>query len=95
MSQKSFTEELKKKVTAIAGKQLSTEDFTTNYKKKLDAISGSSIESAGDGFVTARDVAATLKLKLTISENLADLANKGTARNNLDVYSKGEANGRF
>ena len=95
VSQKSFTEELKKKVTAIAGKQLSSEDFTTNYKKKLDAISGGSIESAGDGFVTARDVAATLKLKLTISENLADLANKGTARNNLDVYSKGEANGRF
>lgn len=95
VSQKSFTEELKKKVAVVAGKQLSTEDFTTNYKKKLDAISGGSIESAGDGFVTARDVAAALKLKLTISDNLADLANKGTARNNLDVYSKGEANGRF
>lgn len=95
VSQKSFTEELKKKVAVIAGKQLSTEDFTTDYKKKLEAISGGSIESAGDGFVTARDVAAALKLKLTISDNLADLANKGTARNNLDVYSKGEANGRF
>ncbi|WP_320889057.1 hypothetical protein [Bacteroides sp.] len=95
VSQKSFTEELKKKVAVVAGKQLSTEDFTTDYKKKLEAISGGSIESAGDGFVTARDVAAALKLKLTISENLADLANKGTARNNLDVYSKGEANGRF
>lgn len=95
VTQKSFTEELKKKVTAIAGKQLSTEDFTTNYKKKLDAISGGSIESAGDGFVTSRDVAAALKMKLTISENLGDIANKGTARSNLDVYSKGESNGRF
>ena len=95
MSQKSFTEELKKKVTTIAGKQLSTEDFTTDYKKKLNAISGGSIQSAGDGFVTARDVSAALKLKLTASENLGDVANKGTARNNLDVYSKGETNGRF
>lgn len=95
VTQKSFTEELKKKVTAIVGKQLSMEDFTTNYKKKLDAISGSSIESADDGFVTARDIAAALKLKLAISENLGDIANRGTARSNLDVYSKGEANGRF
>lgn len=95
VSQKSFTEELKKKVTTIAGKQLSTEDFTTDYKKKLNAISGGSIQSAGDGFVTARDVSAALKLKLTASENLGDVANKGTARNNLDVYSKGETNGRF
>lgn len=95
VSQKSFTEELKKKVTAIAGKQLSTEDFTTNYKKKLDAISGGSIESAGDGFVTSKDVAAALKQKLALSENLGDLSNKGTARSNLDVYSKEEANGRF
>lgn len=95
VSQKSFTEELKKKVTAIAGKQLSTEDFTTDYKKKLNAISGGSIQSAGDGFVTARDVSAALKLKLTAAENLGDVANKGTARNNLDVYSKGETNGRF
>ncbi len=95
VTQTVFTEELKKKVTIVAGKQLSTEDFTADYKKKLDAISGGSIESAGDGFVTAKDVAAALKQKLTLSENLGDLANKGTARNNLDVYSKGEANGRF
>lgn len=95
VSQKSFTEELKKKVTAIAGKQLSTEDFTTDCKKKLNAISGGSIESADDGFVTSRDVAAALKLKLTLSENLGDLANKGTARSNLNVYSKEETNGRF
>lgn len=95
VSQKSFTEELKKKVTAIAGKQLSTEDFTTDCKKKLNAISGGSIESADDGFVTSRDVAAALKLKLTLSENLGDLANKETARSNLNVYSKEETNGRF
>lgn len=95
VSQKSFTEELKKKVAVVAGKRLSTEDFTSEYRKKLDAISGGSIESASDGFVTSRDVSAALKLKLTISENLGDLANKGTARSNLDVYSKGETNGRF
>lgn len=95
VAQKDFAEKLKKKVSVVAGKQLSTEDFTTDYKKKLDAISGGSIESAGDGFVTSRDVAAALKLKLTISENLGDIVNKGTARSNLDVYSKGESNGRF
>lgn len=95
VSQKTFTEELKKKVTVIAGKRLSTEDFTTDYKKKLDAIIIGSIESANDGFVTSRDISAALKLKLTSSENLGDVANKGTARNNLDVYSKGETNGRF
>lgn len=95
VTQTVFTEELKKKVTVVAGKQLSTEDFTTDYKKKLDAISGGNIESAGDGFVTARDVAAVLKLKLTISENLGDVADKGTARSNLNVYSKGEADGHY
>lgn len=95
VTQKSFTEELKTKVTAIAGKQLSTEDFTTIYKRKLDAINGGSIESADSGFVTSKDVAAALKLKLAISENLRDIANKGMARTNLDVYSTEEANGRF
>jgi len=95
VTQKIFTKELKNKVTTIDGKQLSTEDFTTNYKKKLDMISSGRIESSGDGFVNSRDVAAALKLKLTLSENLGDLANKGTARSNLDVYSKGESNGRF
>lgn len=95
VSQKIFTEELKKKVTVVTGKRLSTEDFTTDYKKKLNAITVSSIESANDGFVTSRDVSAALKLKLRISENLGDLANKGTARSNLDVYSKEDANGRF
>ncbi|MDC1812117.1 hypothetical protein POZ03_16785 [Bacteroides uniformis] len=95
VTRQDFNTELGKKVDAVAGKQLSTEDFTNAYKKKLDAISGGSIESAGDGFVTSKDVSDALKLKLTITENLRDIPNKGTARTNLDVYSKSEANGRY
>lgn len=95
VTQQYFTTELKKKVTAITGKQLSTEDFTSAYKKKLDAISGGSINENNEGFVTSKDVSAALKLKMTISENLQDIPNKVTARNNLDVYSKGETNGRY
>lgn len=95
VTQQNFTTELGKKVNSIAGKQLSTEDFTNEYKKKLDAISGSSIESGGSGFVTSKDVSDALKLKLTIARNLGDIANKAEARTNLDVYSKGEASGRY
>ena len=36
-----FAGEMSKKVDAVKGKQLSTEDFTTEYKKKLAAITGS------------------------------------------------------
>lgn len=95
VTRQNFNTELGKKVDTIAGKQLSTEDFTSAYKKKLDAISGSSIDSAGDGFVTSKDVSDALKLKLTIIENLRDIPNKGMARTNLDVYSKSETNGRY
>lgn len=95
ITQQTFNAELGKKVNTVTGKQLSTEDFTSAYKKKLDAISGGSIESAGEGFVTSKDVSDALKLKLTVTRNLEDIPNKGTARTNLDVYSKGEANGRY
>ncbi|MCY1134023.1 hypothetical protein OWT79_10475 [Bacteroides fragilis] len=95
VTQQNFITELGKKVNSVTGKQLSTEDFTSAYKKKLDAINGSSIDSAGGGFVTSKDVSDALKLKLATAENLGDIPDKGTARTNLDVYSKSEANGRY
>lgn len=90
-----FTTELGKKVDKIAGMQLSTEDFTTAYKQKLDSISGSSLDGGGTGFVTAKDVSDALKLKLSANENLRDVMDKAAARTNIDVYSKGETNGRY
>lgn len=95
VTQKSFTEALTKKVSAVTGKQLSTEDFTSAYKKKLDAISGGSISGGGEGYVTAEDVAEALKLKASVANNLNDLLDKAIARSNLSVYSKSETDGKY
>ncbi|MDR1718063.1 MAG: hypothetical protein LBS20_19675 [Prevotella sp.] len=95
VTQISLTAELKKKVDTIEGKQLSTEDFTKEYKKKLDSISQGTINSEGEGFVSAKEVAGALVKKLTISENLNDLKDKAKARTNLDVFSKLEINSGF
>jgi hypothetical protein len=95
VTQTDFTAELKKKVSAVSGKQLSTEDFTTEYKKKLDSISQGSVGNTGEGFVTAKDVTEALAKKLTIGSNLSDLADKKVARTNLDIYSKSESNELF
>lgn len=95
VTQKSFTDELAKKVSVVTGKQLSTEDFTTTYKKKLDAISGGSISGGGEGYVTADDVVKALKDKAGVGNNLNDLLDKGVARTNLSVYSKNETDGKY
>lgn len=95
VTQKDFTEALTKKVSVISGKQLSTEDFTSAYKKKLDAISNGSIGDGGTGYVTAGDVAESLKYKLNVSSNLDDLFDKGVARTNLSVYSKSETDVKY
>lgn len=95
VTQTSYTTSMSNKVDKVTGKQLSTEDFTTAYKQKLDGISGGSLEGGGTGYVTASDVAEALKLKLAVGSNLSDLANKTAARTNLDVFSKGEADGRY
>lgn len=92
---KTFSEELDKKVTSVKGKQLSTEDFTTAYKNKLNAISGSTIQSGGDGYVTATDVVEALKKKVTLDANLGDLPDKAAARGNLFLYSKDETDARY
>jgi len=86
-----FAGEMSKKVDAVKGKQLSTEDFTTEYKKKLAAITTGELTGGGDGYVTAGAVRAALKMKLSADENLSDIMNKSAARKNLDVYSKTEA----
>jgi hypothetical protein len=96
VSQTAFNTELGKKVTAIAGKGLSTEDFTSEYKNKLDGITSGNLNGGnGSGFALALEVATELAKKLSISENLADLANKAAARTNLDVYSKTESGNTF
>lgn len=95
VTQKDFDEALAKKVSVVSGKQLSTEDFTSAYKQKLDAISGGNIEEGGNGYVTASDVAESLKYKLNVSSNLSDLFDKGVARTNLSVYSRSETDGKF
>ena len=41
-----FTEAMEKKVDAVEGKQLSTEDFTTEYRKKLAAITTGELTEA-------------------------------------------------
>lgn len=86
---------LKKKVDVVSGKGLSTEDFTAAYKKKLDGISFGNIEAGGEGFVTCSDVVEALKKKLTATDNLGDISDKSSARENLDIYSRGEAKGVF
>lgn len=95
VTQKSFTDALAKKVSAVSGKQLSTEDFTTAYKEKLDAISNGNIEAGGKGYVTASDVAEALKYKLNVNSNLSDLADTAAARRHLSVYSQSETDGKY
>lgn len=95
VTQKTFTDTLAKKVDAVKGKQLSTEDFTSNYKKKLDDISSGSLTSGGNGFVKASEVSEALKGKLSVDMNLRDIIDKSTARQNLDVYSKVESGNVF
>ena len=90
-----LTTSLADKVDKISGKQLSTEDFTSACKSKLDSIVTGSVGGSGSGFVTEKDITGALGLKLNKAENLSDLSNKGTARANLDVYSKGESNGLY
>ncbi|MDR1503614.1 MAG: hypothetical protein LBT43_14305 [Prevotella sp.] len=87
--------ELKKKVDAVIGKQLSTEDFTKEYKSKLDSISKGIIGEDGSGFISANDINEVLKMKLSVEKNLSDLNNKSQARANLDVYSKTESCSAF
>ena len=86
-----FTEALGKKVDAVEGKQLSTEDFTTEYRKKLVAITTGELVEGGEGYVTSGTVAAALKMKLSANGNLSDVMDKAAARKNIDVYSKAEA----
>lgn len=90
-----FYAETSKKVDKIPGKGLSAEDFTSAYRAKLDSISQGSIPDQKDGFVSASDVTAALRQKLSITANLADVADIPAARMNLDVYAKDEADGRY
>ena len=90
-----FTTALAGKVDKVSGKQLSTEDFTSAYKSKLDSVMTGIVGGSGSGFVTEKDITTALGLKLTKADNLSDLPNKGTARTNLDIYSKGESNGLY
>lgn len=90
-----FTIELAKKVNAINGKQLSTEDFTSALKAKLESIKIGSVGSPEEGYVTAKDITEHLAKKMTIALNFSDLADKAAARVNLSVFSRQETNDTF
>ena len=90
-----FTEILTTKVDAVDGKQLSTENFTSELKAKLEGISSGGIIEDGDGFVTSSAIFKAMGTKLSIDQNLGDLADKGSARTNLDVYSRSESESHF
>lgn len=95
VTQTDFNTELGKKVNIAQGKQLSTEDFSTAYKDKLDSIFKGSIATISEGYVTVKEVTGALVKKLNCSDNLSDVHNIGTARTNLDVYSKSESISTF
>lgn len=95
VNKKELTKELDKKVSFVAGKQLSTEDFTTSHKKKLDSISKGNIAVPSEGYITTKEVVDALSMKLSASLNLSDLINKEVARENLGIYSKSEINKTF
>ncbi|MBF0575540.1 hypothetical protein [Dysgonomonas sp. GY617] len=95
VNQTNFTTELNKKVNIVQGKQLSTEDFSTANRNKLDSIFKGSIATISEGYVTINEATEALNKKMNSLGNLSDLPNKGTARTNLDVFSKGEANSIF
>ena len=78
-------------------------DYTTIFE--LASILGQNITGEEDFIVTKNNTSYKITLseldnylriqevdKLSKNENLADLENKETARNNLDVYSKDESN---
>lgn len=90
-----FSATLSSKVDKIDGKQLSTEDFTTSYRQKLDAISTGELSTESQGYVTSATVAAALQHKLTVEDNLGDIADGAAARTNLNVYSKEESEHTF
>ena len=97
VTQTSIAEDLAKKVNAVAGKGLSSEDFTSEYKNKLDSISSGNLSggAAGNGFALASEVSAELAKKLTVSKNLSDLSDRAAARSSLEVYSKTETAAAF
>jgi hypothetical protein len=95
MRQSDCNEQLAGKVDKVTGKGLSTEDFTAEYRKKLDSIMGGTINSGGDGFVSAGDVEEALRGKLSVGSNLADIESVPRARANLEVWSKTEGDGRY
>jgi hypothetical protein len=100
VSQSVFNQELGKKVTAVTGKGLSTEDFTSEYRNKLDAIASGNLTggnggSGGSGFALASEVGQELAKKLSIAKNLSDLADRAAARSHLEVHSKTEAGATF
>lgn len=90
-----FSSEVSRKVDKVAGKGLSEEDFTKQYREKLDSIVRGDLTGEGAGFIYAADVAAALRQKLDIAANLSDLADKAAARQNLDLYAKGESDGKY
>ncbi|NDV80848.1 hypothetical protein [Bacteroides sp. 51] len=95
VDQKTFLDELKKKVDGVSGRQLSEENFTKAHKEKLDGFVAENIGSQGNGFVTSKDATEQLGKKLDKAQNLKDVESVATARINLSVYSRAETDNTF
>lgn len=95
VSTTAFNQEIAKKVSAIEGMGLSSNDYTSGDKEKLGSITTGSIPLSKEGYALTSEVISALSKKLDASKNLTDLTDKSSARANLSVYSKNEINGSF
>lgn len=98
-TQKSLEEGLKKKVDAEAGKGLSTKDFTAELCAKLEGIKDGAFAgedtTQSEGYASVAQVSAELKKKANLLLDGLDEGQRQTAAQNLNVYSKKDADDRF
>jgi len=79
------------KVDKVAGYSLTKNDFTDTLKAKLDDFNYGAVGIGNPGLVTGGQVSNEIRKRLVIAENLNDIPDKTTARNNLDVPRKGDS----
>lgn len=98
-TQRALTEGLNRKVDAVEGKGLSTQDFTQELYDKLNAIADGSFAGEdtpqSEGYVTSTQVAAELRKKADRLLDGLDEGERQTAAGNLGVHSKKDADSRF
>lgn len=73
LHQETYNADIKTFVKTESGKGLSDENYTKAEKTKLKNIKTSTIESSGDGYVTAKDVKSTTDNFVNKANKLSDL----------------------